>query len=90
MRELSKTGILELKALNEMVKDEGLETGHADRFLRVGEWGMAFIEIHASIQSSSMNKGKYYETLIRLDTELSKYEYLRKHFGFPLLDNGKA
>ena len=63
---------------------EGIDAGHAMRFVKAGEFGLSFQEIFFAAKSNERAFLRLLEPLKELNMFFAQDQYLAKHCGFPL------
>ena len=73
-----------ISKLIDQLNRSGIDTGHAMRFSKAGEWGLSFQELYFAARSNQKVYSDLRLTLDQLDEFFEQDQYLVKHCGFPL------
>ena len=82
--DFGKARVDQLKSFIGRLERKGIDMSIADRFLRSGEWGLAFREVYCAAVADG---GAYREMEVELgpmNNFLAKYRYYAVQLGYPL------
>lgn len=82
--EFGDARIEQLKSFVDRLEGKGIDMAYANRFLRAGEWGLAFREIYYAALADGAAYRSMEVKLEPINSFLAKYKYYADRLGYPL------
>ena len=82
--DFGRTRIDQLKMFIDRLESKGIDMSFAGRFLRAGEWGLAFREVYYAAVADGAAYREMEVELEAINNFLAKYQYYADRLGYPL------